>query len=235
MSGRGRDAVSSDALLERLADVARQLAAAHDLDHTLQLVVDLARSTIAGCDGATLMLIRDGSRMITPASTGLRAYQADQAQYETGEGPCLTALREHETIVIDDLESEDRWPQWRLGVRELGFRSMLGLRLFVGEDTMGALDLYSESPRTFDRHAEMLGQVFASHAAVAMKAAVTEAGLERALDSRDVIGQAKGVLMERERLTGEEAFERLRRLSSRRNVKLRDLARDIVETGVVPD
>lgn len=200
----------------------------------LQLVVDLAVGYIEPCAGATMLFVRRRGEIVTPAWSGQQARAADLAQHETGEGPCLSALHEHETIVVDDLASEERWPRWRDAVSELGWRSMVGLRLFVAEDTMGALDLYSSRAQAFDVHAQALGGVFASHAAVAMKASISDAGLEKALEHRDVIGQAKGVLMERERLSARAAFERLRELSMDHNIKVRDLARDIAESGVVP-
>ena len=220
--------------LERVAGIARRLAQAESLDETLQQVVDLGEDYIEHCDGATLMIVRSGS-VSTPAASNLEAMRSDQAQHATGEGPCLSAMREHETVVIEDVAAEDRWPHWRDRISELGWQSMLGLRLFVAGDTLGALNLYARRPGGFDEQSQQLAQVFASHAAVAMKAAINEQGLEEALASRDTIGQAKGVLMERERLTGQQAFERLRELSNAHNVKLRDLARDIAETGEVPD
>ena len=220
--------------LERVARIARRLAEAASLDETLQRIVDLGEDYIEHCDGATLMFVRAG-KVSTPAASNLEAMRSDQAQYGAGEGPCLSAMREQETIVIDDLAAEDRWPDWRDRISELGWQSMVGLRLFVAGDTLGALNLYSRQPGGLDEESQQLAQVFASHAAVAMKAAINDQGLQEALASRDMIGQAKGVLMERERLTGEQAFQRLRSLSNDRNVKLRDLARDIAETGEVPD
>lgn len=155
--------------LERVAAISRQLAEADGLDETLQAIVDLSVTYLAHCDGATLMLVEQGGRVITPASTDLDARRVDLAQYETGQGPCLSAMQQRETVVIADLHDEERWPQWQDAVRELGWRSMLGLRLFVADDTMGALNLYSRSPGGFPMASRLLGQVFASIAAVAMK------------------------------------------------------------------
>lgn len=229
------DRLFGDDLLERVADIARNLAEADELDETLQRVVDLAQGYLEHCDAASLMVLRRSSRaLVTTASTGVDAYTADRSQAETGEGPCLQAMQEHETVVVDDVDAEERWPRWRDHVSSLGFRSMLGLRLFVAEDTMGALNMYSRRPEAFDVRARTVATVFASHAAVAMKAAINAAGLEDALRARDVLGQAKGMLMEREGLSGQQAFDRLRELSMDRNVKVRDLADEIVTTGKVP-
>lgn len=234
MGERAGETASADDQLERVAGIARRLAEAESLDETLQRVVDLAPGYIDHCDGASVMLVRNGT-VVTPASTGPDAHMADRAQDEVGQGPCLSAIQQEEVIVIPDIKSEERWPKWREKVSGLGWRSMLGLRLFVAEDTMGALNLYSRQREGFDRHSRALGLVFASHAAVAMKAAINEAGLLRALESRDIIGQAKGVLMERERLSGEQAFDRLRQMSNEQNTKVRDLAQHIAESGEVPD
>ena len=227
--------LSGERALEQVADIARRLSEAESLDETLQRVVDLAQDYIDNCDGATLMFVQPGGEITTPASTSLEAAKADWAQHETGEGPCLHALREHETVVIDSIDDEQRWPDWRAKTSELGWRSMVGMRLFIAENSMGALNLYSRQPDGFDQRSVVLSKVFASHAAVAMKAAISDQGLQQALQSRDIIGQAKGVLMEREKLSGRQAFDRLRQLSNDHNIKLRDLARDIAETGQVPD
>lgn len=235
MTERAGEGLTGTAALERVADIARELAGAENLDETLQLVVDLAVDYIEHCEGATMLFVQSDDSVVTPAWATPEARAADTAQHDTGQGPCLSAMQEHETIVVEDMASEDRWPQWRAEVSDLGWRSMVGLRLFVAEDTMGALDLYSTRPRGFDEHSQALAAVFASHAAVAMKAAISQEGLQHALASRDVIGQAKGVLMERERLSAQQAFERLRELSNQHNIKVRDLARDITETGAVPD
>jgi GAF domain-containing protein len=138
-------------------------------------------------------------------------------------------------VIADLEEEEERWPAFRDRAVGLGARSMLAVRLFVLGDTMGALNFYSSRPDAFDERSRLLAQVFASHAAVALKAAISEAGAEAALRTRDIIGQAKGVLMERERLTAAEAFDRLRELSQRRHQTVRDLAEQIATTGEVPN
>jgi GAF domain-containing protein len=231
---RGEDRFSNDEL-ELVAAIARQLAEAEDLDHLLQRIVDLGEHYIEGCDGVSLMLIRARGNISSPAYSSVVAYESDLAQYATDEGPCLEAIREHQTVLMDDLETETRWPAYREAALALGVRSMLSFRLFVLEDTMGALDFYSGAPHTFARRARLLGEVFASHAAVALKSAISETSLRAALDTRDVIGQAKGVLMERERIGPDAAFGRLQQLSQDHNRPLRDIAEDLARTGRMPD
>lgn len=217
-----------------VATIARRLAEADGLDALLQRIVDLGEAYLDGCDGVSLMLVRRGG-ISSPAYSSRVAYESDLAQYETDEGPCLEAMRQHETIVIDDLRQEPRWPSYRERALELGVRSMASFRLFLLEDTMGALDFYSRSPGTFGDQARLIGRVFASHAAVAMKAAITETSLEAALATRDLMGQAKGVLMAREAITGEAAFERLRAISQGTNRPVREVADEVVRTGQAPE
>ncbi|MDX1621225.1 MAG: GAF domain-containing protein, partial [Nitriliruptorales bacterium] len=118
--GRVAEDLSGEQALERVADIARRLSEAESLDETLQRVVDLAQGFIDNCDGATLMFLRPGGTVTTPAATSREAAQADLAQHDTGEGPCLHALREHETVTIDDIDNEQRWPDWRAKTSELG-------------------------------------------------------------------------------------------------------------------
>jgi GAF domain-containing protein len=227
----GSDPQRDHVALEEVAQIARRLAEAETIDELLHRIVGLGADYVDGCDGVSLMLVRRGGRLSSPAYSSSIAYQSDLAQYETDEGPCLEAIRDHETIVVDDLEDETRWPEYRARAKELGVRSMAGFRLFLLGDTMGALDFYSKQPGVFGGRAKLLGQVFASHAGVALKAAITETNLEAALASRDVIGQAKGVLMTRHGLTADQAFVRLRELSQDQNRRLRDVAEEVARTG----
>ncbi len=222
------------ALLERIGAVGRELADTDGLEATLQHVVDLGEGMLEHCDGVSMMLIGRGGVIKTPAASSQVAYDSDMAQYATGQGPCLEAIRQHETIVMDDLETEERWPDYRARVLELGVRSMISFRLFVTDDSMGALDMYSRRPNAFDWRSQLVGQVFAAQASVAMKAALIEEGLKTAIQSRDVIGQAKGILMARRRLTADMAFDVLKQLSQDRNEKLTEVAATIARTGVPP-
>jgi GAF domain-containing protein len=217
--------------LEHVADVARRLAAEDHIDSLLQRIVDVGEEEIEGCDGVSLMLIGKGGRISTPAFSSPVARDSDLAQYESDEGPCLESLREHQTVMIDDLETEPRWPMYREKALQLGVRSMLSIRLFLYEDSMGVLNFYSSLPHAFDRSAQLYGEVFAAHAAIALKAAIVEGGLQQALLSRDVIGQAKGIVMSAEGLSSRDAFARLQSVSQEQNRQLRDVAADVVRTG----
>jgi transcriptional regulator with GAF, ATPase, and Fis domain len=222
-------------LAEMFADVGRHLLAAAGVDETLDLVVHLACAHIDGCDHAAVSWVV-GRQILTAAATGDVPRRVDQIQYETDQGPCLDAIREREVFSTADLAAEGRWPDFATrAVEEGGIHSMISFRLFAEQDTMGALNLYSEHVDAFDDLAEAIGVVFAAHAAIALYGARAEENFERAVESRDVIGQAKGILEERRKLTAGEAFQVLRTASQDRNVRLREVATQLVETGTDPE
>ncbi|HVF75567.1 MAG TPA: GAF and ANTAR domain-containing protein [Acidimicrobiales bacterium] len=216
-------------LAETLAEVARSLQAEEGVQATLTRICELAVQTIDGCDHAGVSLIQ-GRTISTPAASDETPVAVDAIQYEANEGPCLMSIREHDTVLADDLATEERWPRFaQRAVDETGVRSMLSFRLFVQEGTMGALNLYSRKTEAFDEEAVTVGSVFAAHAAVALSHAQREAELRTGMATRDVIGQAKGILMVRQGIGEDEAFELLRRASQRLNVKLRDIAEQMTK------
>jgi transcriptional regulator with GAF, ATPase, and Fis domain len=219
---------------ETFADLARALLGQADVQHTLQKIVDLAVDTIEGCDHAGISFLK-GGKGSTPAASDSVPPQVDAIQYETGEGPCLSAIREHDVFESPDLRLEARWPQFASRAqRETGISSMLCFRLFVDGDTLGALNLYSKAVDAFDERSRTAGLVYAAHAAIALSTAIHSEQMDEALKSRDLIGQAKGILMAREGVTADQAFDMLRRASQRLNVKLRDLAGQMVESTEKP-
>ncbi len=221
-------------LSETFAYVARELLSEGDVRHTLQRTVELAVETIQGCDYAGVSLFR-GREIESPAQTDEMVGVADRLQVEMGEGPCLSAIREQETVRVDDLGNDHRWPRWGPKVSgELGVSSMLAFQLYNSKESLGALNLYSKQRDAFDDDARGVGLVFASHAAVALTGAQIEEGLQRAVQTRNMIGQAQGILMERFALSDVKAFELLRRVSQHQNIKLRDVAARLVETRQTP-
>jgi hypothetical protein len=190
--------------------------------------------------------VRDGSGAYrTPAATDLAALAADQAQYEVSEGPCLTAVEE--AVVVASAFPDPRWPALGSRPADAGARSAVSFSLVpsgavAGAVPAGALNAYARTARAYDDEAREIGLILAAHASVAVRAvserdAATrlEQELRAALSSRDVIGQAKGILMERLRITPEDAFDILRRASQRLNVKLREIAQQLTETGALGD
>jgi transcriptional regulator with GAF, ATPase, and Fis domain len=220
--------------VDLFAHVARALAEQDTLEGTLQAIVDLAVRTVPGAEHAAISMISGRREVATVAATHDVCRRVDQVQYETGEGPCLDAIWQQEAVGIADLGATDRWPHFASRAAVLGIGSMLALRLFVEDETAGAVNLYATAPHAFPDEAVHLGQVFAAHAALAHDHAREAAGLHSAIASREVIGQAQGILMAQHQVTPDEAFGMLRRTSQRRNVKLRELARAVVETGQLP-
>lgn len=177
-------------LATTFADVARALLSENDLDSILGRIAGVAVAEVNGCESAGIDLIE--KRVVRcVAWTSAKAERMGDLQNEVGEGPCLSAIREHETFRSDDLESEDRWPKFAARARqEMGVRSMLGYRLFAEEDTMGALNLHSSKPNAFDEEAMAVGSILAAHAAIAMSWAREREYMNEAIENRDVIGQA---------------------------------------------
>lgn len=222
------------ALLGQLAEAARSLDDRQGLPLTAQQAVDLAARLISGCDAAAITRVQ-GKRVFTIAETHPLAKAGDDLQYQFGEGPCLDALEEINYVRSDDLGEESRWPQWApRAQRELGVRSMLSLRLFTADTTVGALNLYALQPHSFSEVSHLEGGTLAAQCAVAMASADTIDNLHVAVRHRTTIGQAQGILMERFSLEPDHAFAVLTRLSQDHNEKLYDLACRIVATRSVP-
>jgi transcriptional regulator with GAF, ATPase, and Fis domain len=215
---------------ETFARVARTLAESQDdLPRSLDKIVQLAVENLDPCEFAGISLV-EKDNITSPASSNDVPRRVDKIQSELGEGPCIDAIKEHEVFQTGDLRNEKRWPEFsRRAHEETGVCSILSIRLFFEEDTMGALNLYSTAHDAFDDSDVALGSVFAAHASVAMLAARRQEGLERKAESRDVIGRAKGILMARSGVDDEQAFALLVRASQRMNVKLRDIAQQIAE------
>ena len=142
---------------EVFAEVARSLLAQEDVQHTLQKIVDLAVETLDGCDHAGITFLK-GRQFSTPAASSDVPRTVDAIQYETGEGPCLDAIRDHEVYHTGDLGQERRWPGFSARAqKETGVTSMVCFRLFVDGDTLGALNLYSKATDAFDDRAVAVG------------------------------------------------------------------------------
>ena len=195
----------------------------------------LAAGHLVGEVYASVSLARGRRLVETVASSDERATRADQLQYELGQGPCLDAIWERETFQIQDLATDERYPEWsRRVARDTGIRSSLSFQLFTSGDSLGALNLYCPEVAGFAEDDRVEGLMFAAHAAVALKSAQTEEQLRSAITTRTLIGQAQGILMERYKLPPERSFEVLRRVSQAGNVKIRDVAQRLVETGETP-
>ena len=146
----------------------------------------------------------------------------------------MDSAYEHQTVRVADMASEERWPQFARRASEAGAASMLSLQLYVEGDNLGALNLYSRTPNAFDDESEQVGLLFASHAPVAHAGVRKEVQLAKAVASRDLIGQAKGILIERYKISPERPFLVLTGISQASNRKLHDIAAELVRYGTVP-
>lgn len=215
-------------LAETFGAIARALAADDDVQVTLDKIVTLAVETLDDCEFAGISLV-EGRTFSSPASSNEVPRILDHIQSDLGEGPCIDAIREHEVFQTGDLAAEDRWRLFSKRANgETGVKSILSIRLFIEHDTMGSLNLYSTHRDAFDDNDVALASVFAVHAAVAMAAARRNQNLLRMAESRDLIGRAKGILMARQHVSNDQAFDLLRRASQRLNVKLNQIAEQIV-------
>ena len=204
-----------------------------DLGQTLEAILRSATSVIRCADHAGVnLLVRD--RLEPQATLGSAPPRLDALQQRSGVGPCFDASREQCVITVADMACESRWPEFASTAVELEVHSMLCVPLWVDERRLGSVSLYSATTQAFDAAAVQLADLYATHAAVALADAQRTDQLRRAMASRDVIGQAKGVLMERHRITGDEAFEMLKQASRRANRKLVDVAEILAATGELP-
>jgi len=215
-------------LAEALAGLARDLQREHGSPATLEKVVGSAIAMIPGAAEGSISVVSGRREVTSWAASDDLPKVVDALQSETGEGPCLQAIYEHETVSVPDMASETRWPNFARRAAEAGAASMLSFQLFVQEDNLGAMNLYAREPHAFDAESERIGYLFAAHAAVAFSAVRQGENLKVALDSRNVIGQAQGMLMERHGVSADEAFALLTTTSQQRNVKLRVVAEELI-------
>jgi GAF domain-containing protein len=220
-----------DDVLLRMSGV---LLSRESVNTVVELVTTLAAATLPGTTGAGVSLVDQAGKRTTAASDPL-VQQADVQQYELDEGPCLSAARERAVVRIDDLHGERRWPRWRDAVAELELRSVLSAPLIAGDEAIGAMKVYSREVAAYDGHSERLLTLFAQQAAILLAnmqslqdAQQLSTQLKAALTSRDVIGQAKGILLVQGAPGEEAAFGMLVSASQRSNVKLHEVARQIV-------
>jgi GAF domain-containing protein len=216
-----------ESLAEVFGDLAVEMQAQKGSSDTLRSIVEAAPKVVPGARWAGISLVQ-GTKIVSEVPTSRSVAELDQLQSDLNQGPCLTALRDYHTVHIDDMRTETRWPDFGREAQQRGMRSMLSFQLFVRSENLGALNLYSDEPGAFSEDSFLIGEILAQHAAVAMIGAAAETQFENALATRDVIGQAKGMLMQRDNLTGLQAFSLLTRASQQSNIKLVDVARWLV-------
>ena len=216
-------------LAQRMADLSRSVAAPRDLDHVLDGVTSAAVDLLEA-DTAGVLLIAKGGKFESLSGTSELIYELDRLQQKHGTGPCIDAAVNELVVRSDDFKTEKRWARYSQAVSEMGVRSSLSFKLYTGDRTAGALNVFSKQPGVFDADSEVIGSVLAAHAAAAILASRESEQLKSALLSRDLIGQAKGILMERYQVDAVGAFDMLRKLSQEMNVPLTDVAQRVIDT-----
>jgi GAF domain-containing protein len=215
------------------AELSEELSSTPDEPLTFQRVVRRAVEVVPGCNHCGLTLRRRRGRAESAATTDDIAAEADTLQHALADGPCVDAAFEQENFVVRDLRTETRWPIWAPRAAKLGIRSVLAIRLTSDHESIGALNLYGGSVGAFDGDQD-IAMIFASHAAEAMSTARLVSGLRNAMDSRHTIGIAQGVLAVRYSISYERAFQVLHRYSNDHNIKLRDLAEQVLAERGLP-
>jgi GAF domain-containing protein len=216
-------------IIHALAHAAREIGAPRDLATTLDTIVDVARRSMPEINHVGVTLAHRKGRLETIAATGQLVRDLDDLQYDMGEGPCVHAMRSDPVVVVEHARHEQRWPRYTPEAVRRGLRSQLGLRLYVkGDETLGSLNMYSTTSDVIRPETRPLAELFAAQVAVALKHVLHAESLSAALESRTMIGTAVGIVMERYGLDDQQAFAYLTRVSQHSNVKLKDVAREVV-------
>lgn len=221
-----------DGLAGRMASAAEQMGGQLTLKRTLDVICARA---VAGlrADACGIFLQHKG-RITVAALSSPDVADAEWAQLETDEGPCLEAVRNERSIVIADLRTDQRWPRWAATMTGLGWLSALSLPLSKGGRPIGSLNLFCSDPAAFDADDVDAAGIFARHASLALVSSRTETTLEEAIAARHRVGVAQGILMARYGLSMEMAFDVLRQRSQQSQVKLHVIASDVIRQGQLP-
>lgn len=224
----GHRLIPTHVLGEAMSALALTLQQEFDsIEDTLTKITSSALELVPAATDASISLVIARRSVESRAATRDLARQVDAVQSNLGQGPCLDAVWAEAVVAVPDTASERRWPRFSSAAAEPGVRSMLCFQLFTHRDTLGALNLMSHTPSAFDDDAHQTGTLVATHAAVGLIAAEHQDQMKSALATRDVIGQAKGIVMERYGVTATRAFEMINKLSHDWNVPVAELARTI--------
>jgi GAF domain-containing protein len=214
----------------RMAELARSMAMPRSVEEVLKDVTSAAKELIPGVDVAGVLLVGKSGSFETLAPTSDLMFKLDELQMRYLEGPCVQAAIDEIVVRTDDFRKDTKWPNYSPQVVELGVLSGLSFKLYTADRTAGALNLFGYETKLWDSEAETIGMVLAAHAAAAVIASREGDQLHSALSTRDRIGQAKGIIMERYGIDDVAAFAMLRQLSQDANTKLIDVAQKVIDT-----
>ena len=218
-------------IANQLSDLARTLQAESDTETILEDIVASAIRLIPHAAEASISLVKARKTVESRAASSDLPRDVDAVQSETRQGPCLDAAYDDQIVRVPNLSEESRWPKFSQRAWDLGARSMLSFQLFVEGDNLGALNVYGDDVNVFSEDCEQIGLLVAAHAAVAFADSQEITQLNDALRNRDLIGQAKGILMERHKISAHQAFTLLSTVSSNTNIKLTQIAEHLATSG----
>jgi GAF domain-containing protein len=216
-------------LTTALSEAARSVSKAGSVDEALESIVHAAQLSLPGFDHVGVSTVDRQGNITTRAQTGELVKQLDDLQYSLGEGPCVDSLREAYVVEAPDIKHDQRWPRYVPAAVDRGLLSQLAVKLYLDEEgTLGGLNIYSTRSKDIDPEAVAAADLFATHAALALGKVRELSNLNHALASRETIGKAIGVIMAKYDLDEQAAFGFLARLSSHANIKVRELATQIL-------
>jgi transcriptional regulator with GAF, ATPase, and Fis domain len=224
-------------LAQMFAEMATSLEAQPSTEEAVQQTVDLAVEAVHDCDMAGISWCLRGKKMETPYASDSLVTELDSLQYSLDEGPVFDATDDDDdsgVTVIPDTRLDKRYPKFSQAAAKLGIPSVLSCQLSSPRKVLGALNMYARKPDAFDETAREIARIYAAHASIVLANRSLQADLRTAVDTRGTIGQAMGILIERHKVPPGHAFDMLVKASQSRHLKLREIASQVVETGVNP-
>ena len=206
---------------------------ATDADDLVSRIVGEAVRLVPTARHAGVIVTDPDKNLRTVFASDVVPRQLDALQMQMGTGPCLTAARKQIVVRMHDIAADTRWAEFRSAAQSCDVGSMLCVPLYIDDQLLGTLSFYGERPDAFREGAEPIARLLATVSAVALADSFQRERIERALRNRDLIGQAKGILMSRHGVQADAAFELLRAHSQRTNTKLVAVAEKVVETGML--
>jgi GAF domain-containing protein len=218
-------------IAKALTEASRMMNAPPGLDETLAAIVQAALDTVPGFDHVGISITHRDGTIETRSATDQLVWDLDEIQYSLREGPCYDTLRGEGVLVVDNARHDQRWPTYMPQAVARGLRAQLAVGLYSAGDSLGGLNLYSTSSDRVEEDAAAIAKLFAAQAAIALGRSRQAVQLSEALESRKLIGQAIGLVMAQYELDEDRAFQYLIRASSTSNIKLRDVAAELVRVA----
>lgn len=220
------------AVAAALAHATATINQARTLPDTLDAIVQATSASIPQFAHVSISQRHRDGTIETKAGTDQLVWELDALQYDLREGPCVEALEENEPmVVVEHLPRQQRWPRYIPAAARKGVRCQVGIQLFRDGRHAGGLNLYSTDHDIVPSDALGTARLLATHVGIVLGHARQEHHLNQALESRKIIGQSIGILMERYRIDQDRAFQFLVRASSTSNIKLRDLAEELITSS----